>query len=473
MVKDIIIIALAIALVFTIICLRYSFDRLLRRKRKKEIIYSMIMDNSLLAAIMAAFLLAILFFYGWSFSKDDWKDLIDYKTLATVVLSFIIGILLMVLRRYLINRLEDSIKLTDDYDSLIKKYDAEKHWYKYDNSGAKAENFEKLTSKEKKCLFKSGEGQDNTVVFPVIKDENLKYLPISIVDSSTPYELDNEVSAYRDEVFKAHDTSHLYNQLNVRVKEWKKEWKEGKAQFVIYTERTTYFNSMVTNRALDYRLHNEMTLRDILQYGPFIPPLSESKLSNHLGINGFIISKDRYIPLVRRKGELSVAKYSYGPSVGASLKAKYCLDSEMRFSLPGLINGIKGEIKDELKIHIDGEATESVLDERNIIAAYRDIVEGNKTQLLFFFKTELNKADIVKNFKRAMAEKMKVGKLSSATEEQEEEDGNSFAWLSVDQLDEYIYLQNTIIANGKRYPSVPSTIASLLMLKDYLKKTES
>lgn len=47
-------------------------------------------------------------------------------------------------------------------------------------------------------------------------------------------------------------------------------------------------------------MKNEMTVRDILQYGPFIPELGESQLSNHLGFNGFIVTSDDMVPLVKR-----------------------------------------------------------------------------------------------------------------------------------------------------------------------------
>ena len=71
---------------------------------------------------------------------------------------------------------------------------------------------------------------------------------------------------------------------------------------------------MVTNRVMDFRMKNEMAVRDILQYGPFVPDISESVLSNHLGFNGFIITSDNKLPLVKRSNDMSIAKGTYGPT---------------------------------------------------------------------------------------------------------------------------------------------------------------
>ena len=175
----------------------------------------------------------------------------------------------------------------------------------------------------------------------MIVDAILNDKTINITDRKKMYSIPEEASPYENDLFRAHDTSHIYNQLTVRVA----AWGLGKDCFNIITERTTFYKSLITNRALDYRLPNEMTLRDLLQYGPFVPSLMESCLSNHLGVNGFIITSDGKIPIVRRKRVLSIGKHTYGPSVGASLKTKYCLDDEHnKFTMDGILKGIRNEI---------------------------------------------------------------------------------------------------------------------------------
>ena len=66
--------------------------------------------------------------------------------------------------------------------------------------------------------------------------------------------------------------------------------------------------------------------RDVYEYGPFLPKLRDEVLSNHLGFNGFVESKDGYIPFIKRNRAVSIGKSTYGNSIGASLKTKYALD---------------------------------------------------------------------------------------------------------------------------------------------------
>ena len=112
--------------------------------------------------------------------------------------------------------------------------------------------------------------------------------------------------------------------------------------------------------------------------GPQMTELESSRLSNHLGFNGFIESADGYIVFVKRSMKVSIGKGTYGDSVSASLKAAYALDEKGDFTVDKLENAIIKEIESELKI------TEEELDKDtlSIIAIYRDCVECGKPQFL-------------------------------------------------------------------------------------------
>ena len=436
---------------------RYLYERKENKKTNEEALYTLIMDNSMFAVIGAVILFIIMILTGIKFNV---KEIIDVKTISTIIITAIAGITLMIFRAYAVNKLEDSVKLTRNYQGLIKKYPAEKNWFSYTLA---KDNLACLKMAEKEEI----EDNKNVVKFPVIVDAMLDERQIEIIDNKDKedmYDLPDCIKPFEAELFKAHDTSHIYNQLNVRVKNW--EAKDDK--FIIETERTTYFKSMVTNRAIDFRLKNEMTVRDLLQYGPFVPPLKDSLLSNHLGFNGFIVSSiDRVIPLVKRKNDVSIGKNAFGPSISASLKTMYCLDEDGCFTVKGLIKGIREEIADELKIQDNGIKE---LDESNIIAAYRDIVEGNKPQLLFYCLISKSKEDIDNAFKKAMKEKHKRKRFIKSTEEREKEDGSYLKWIEVDKLKDAVYLDNCIIYEGERIKSVPSSIVSLMLASEPIQK---
>lgn len=456
--NHLIIIILLLVLAVLLVVVKYHHERKKNRKRREEALYTLIMDNSVLAPIGALIILIILVVSGIHF---DQEDIIDIRTIVTIVFTGVLGLIMMVLRQHAINRLEDDIKLSSDYTALIKKYSSEDGWYDYDNSDADWINFNKLTKKERQDLEKD----KNIIRFPVIRDTWLIGKRIAIFDSNDMYELPMAINRMEDDLFRAHDTSHLYNQLNIRVS----DWKTTEDTFTLYTERTTYFKSMVTNRAMDFRMKNEMTVRDILQYGPFLPTMGESRLSNHLGFNGFIITSDNKLPLVKRKADMSIGKNTYGPSVGASLKTKYCLDENRRFTVDGLIDGIKKEIVDELKIPIEKLRE---LDTGNIVAAYRDIVEGSKPQLLFCYRVDMTRDEVTDNFIKVIKEKREPRKWYKSIEEQEEEDGSKLLWIDIGDLDKILYTQSDLIVNGVKYSSVPSATVSLLMLKELCEKRQ-
>lgn len=103
------------------------------------------------------------------------------------------------------------------------------------------------------------------------------------------------------------------------------------------------------------------------------------------------------------------------------IKNGYALDSQGRFTLAGLQNSILKEIKDELKI--DAADIEFSV-EKNMIAAYRDLVEGGKPQFLFAAKVNRTHNEITQEFiKHVKEKKKKTWKNRWDKEQKELEDG--------------------------------------------------
>ena len=293
----------------------------------------------------------------------------------------------------------------------------------------------------------------------MVCEQKLQGTHIIIEDSSDMYELPKIIRNHFEDILAAHDTSHVYNQLNIRVTGWQ---MDENAVFRINTARTTYFYSLVTNRAMDFKW-NGLTVRELLEYGPFLHSLAESKLSNHLGFNGFVESCDGYIAFVKRSKDLSIGKSTYGNSVGASMKVKYALDEARHFTKQGIMNAMLNEIFDELKI--PPTALEEFSCEKNIISAYRDLVEGGKPQLLFYAKSKWNKIQITDNFKR----QLKI-KKNPAKEVELREDGTFILWIPKQRLKEMALAPELIVYEGKGYKMMPSASAAVVMLIDYLQE---
>ena len=209
---------------------------------------------------------------------------------------------------------------------------------------------------------------------------------------------------------------------------------------------------------MDFELQKNLTVRQVLEYGPYLSPLPESKLSNHLGFNAFVRTKDNYIPLILRKSDLTDGKKTYGLSVQASVKTKYILDDKQELKTQEqLFNCMKKEIKDEL-----GVPEEEICNsEQYVYAAYRDIREGGKPQLFAFFNLSISKEQFEKTFyKHIQNKKNKDTSLF---------DGKKIVWLKADPaIESQIAISpKMIFYNKEKYLMPPSSAACVAFAMDF------
>lgn len=242
--------------------------------------------------------------------------------------------------------------------------------------------------------------------------------------------------------------------MNIRVKDIDVRGSDVTVKY----EYTTYFDSLVTNRAMDYPLGKKHSIREIYEPGPFLNSLPESRLSNHLGFNGFVELNDGTIIFVFRSDKVSIGKSTWAQSIGASLKTMYCINQKTKqFDREGLGNAIKNEIKDELKIEIN----EDIDFTKSVFAFYRDIVEGGKPQFLFYYKCSfMGREQFEKNFKEKTAD-------SEAKKENRKKmitDGDKFKFFTLEQLKGFKYTSSAmIIGNNEKLPMTPSSVASVML----------
>ena len=403
-------------------------------------------------------------------------DWFDFSVLSSIIFAFIVAILGNALSLFVDNKIEDRIKLTTDYETLTSGYI--RKLYKYKNSvqeNVSPKNLDVLYKKEG-ISKKQRNKKSYTVEFPVTYDAYTYNSEIKFVDSDNHYELPEIVENNMESLLKAHNTTIKYNQLMIRVDDW--HWNESRDTFHVHTSRTTYIQSLLTNRAIDYELESGLSIRKLFDYGPLITPLKESKLSNHLGFNGFIESSDGYIPLVRRSSRVSIGKKTYAASVSASVKSKYVFEDmievndngskniiyNVEVNLNGIKNTIIKEIEDELKI--SPESLEWSDTKKHVFAWYRDMVEGGKPHFVFHIKVKESKETIEKNFKKAK----KANKILYNLQTRMLEDADELIWIPKSKLTTIAISPEYIVYDKKAYKTLPSYSASLALLIDHLKK---
>jgi len=323
------------------------------------------------------------------------------------------------------NKYEDTEKLTDDYDELVKRYEKDSLIIGKNSDGT-ATTYPVICLGEGYVRFMDGREQI------IIKDEaNDKYqLPVII---------ENNYS----KIFSVHETSQLFNSLNIRAK--KMSFLNN--VFMLETGRTTYFDSLVTNRASDYEFEKGLSVRKIYEMGPKMTDLESSRLSNHLGFNGFVESSDGYIVFVKRSNKVSIGKRTYGDSIGASLKTAYALDEKGVFTVKKLKKAITKEIEAELKIK------EEDIKEIAIIALYRDCVECGKPQFLVSAKSEKSAEDITKQYEEIVNGRVEASEYKDSILEKEQrekgvlEDGSKLLWIKKEDLKYNIVYKSKMICS--------------------------
>lgn len=136
------------------------------KKDKKELLYNFINGGGVTAIIA---LVAIIIAFIYTKVSDESIEIMDWTILTSIVIAMALEIASKAISRYWLNRLEDDVKLTTDYESLSKKYMNEK--VTYDNSSADQQNIQKYL--EKYPVTKEGEKPNFKVTIPVVYDADL------------------------------------------------------------------------------------------------------------------------------------------------------------------------------------------------------------------------------------------------------------------------------------------------------------
>lgn len=297
-------------------------------------------------------------------------NLIDTKILLSLLLLFISDYIAKVINSILQNYLEDYAKQTNDYEYVTKKYP--------------------LTNK---VQFKQYDGVSIELPYSVLCCKSID-MQIEISDNNEKfYQIPSQIAKNSSAIMKMHKGSVVYNNINIRLDDIVCEGNIIK----LFTSRTHYYDSLLTNRAFDTVLYDNMSIREIYEPGPYLKKLSLSKMSNHLGFNGIIVTSDNMVPLVKRSRKVSIAKGMISSSVSASLKSKYAIEpATHRFTCDGLVSAIKAEVLDELNIDISETSNDTIID--SIKYFYIDLLDGGKPQFFISLNIQKDSKEVLKKF---------------------------------------------------------------------------
>lgn len=220
------------------------------------------------------------------------------------------------------------------------------------------------------------------------------------------FELDPYIKAHCSTLLEAHAMSKTTDSVTVRLCKFDKPTPENGMTATIYSGRSSYLAHLLTNRALDYFMESDLTIRKLYENDKTLRPLHRAKLSNHFGINALVFLKDndgkKWLLMPHRKKDATVAKNSVTASVATRLKMEnktYFPQEYANYLQPGYIE--KACVKDALPnaIWVKKEWLDNEIEKRNkeieekkssipfldiqFLGLSRDIYEGGKPTLFY------------------------------------------------------------------------------------------
>ncbi|MBU1143897.1 MAG: hypothetical protein KKH92_09700 [Firmicutes bacterium] len=245
--------------------------------------------------------------------------------------------------------------------------------------------------------------QDGSFLKKVYYEEDVKKVPIvidynglkrevyfkTIIDSPKKiifehkpemFMLDDLFSTFYFDILKSHSNSYIKNVDTLRLYDIdSKKDDDGETTYILKTQKTNYFDHLLTNRAIDYPIRGSASLRHIYEPGPVLRPLSESSFANQIGFNCMVILSDHTIIIPRRSKNATYSK----DKVTASLTGRLPVSLKTGSTEKDLELFVKKQAKEKLGIN------EKYLNsdvEFKICSIVQDIYEGGKPQIYFTLK---------------------------------------------------------------------------------------
>ena len=412
------------------------------------------LKNPFLKILFYFLLLLGIFAIAGAFVSDEgffayMKNIITDQGTVAFFFAGIVTISVSTLMKYSEIRLEESMKIIDDHHQIICKYNG----HKIDKVGSRTEDFfdldgmfmelhhtrrDKVIKNKIKDIY-SSEYASMAKEIELFNERGVLLLPtvnvytniqgqcqVNLNDSKEVKELPPFVIGNGTEFLKAHRYSQTSNNLTIRLDDISVDGQN----VTFHTSRTYYYHMLLTNRCMDYKLDCDMSVREIYEFNSKVSYLHESKLSNQIGINGMIITKDGYILVEKRDHKKTTWKNKFAQPISLALKAsdlglknETVMGSSVEYANEKLLGVLKKTMRDNFGLL---ECDYETLDlSKNFLGLARDLLEGGKPNLYFVVTVNYNKDEFVELLRKnagtvkapqGVKQKvppLKTGKLSS------------------------------------------------------------
>lgn len=218
-------------------------------------------------------------------------------------------------------------------------------------------------------------------------------------DSSKEAGLPDFVISHGDELLQAHKNSTKSNSNTVRLNDFTYE----NGVLTLDTARSTYYHMLITNRCMDYKFANGLSIRELYEYNTKVRPLADSKFGNQIGINGLVITSGptSHVLLEKRSRKKILWKNKFAQSISLALKTEDLKLSQGEI-LSGDIQTASDKIANVIYKTLEGNFGLKKEDfipfemEKNFLGIARDLLEGGKPNLYFYLQTKADAEELKK-----------------------------------------------------------------------------
>lgn len=340
-------------------------------------------------------------------------DIITSPDTVSVLLAAMLSLILVDASFRVKRALEESMKIEDDHHKIVCKYDKHRSDDPHVYDKAPSENF---CDKRGKTMYLTRvpdkrKRADNTETdkysdayaarekdISEYIDNGRLYLPsvcvyanisgktqVVFADTDDDFKLPSFVKENMLKLMEAHKTSKISNSVTIRLK----DFEYNGDTLVLKTERTKYFDMLMTNRCMDYRPDGLISVRDVFESDKRVTPLKKSELGNQIGINGLIITRDGYLLLEKRGYKKAIWKNKFAQPISLAMKRNDTglADGEIFDGTPETANAVFKKIvlrtvKDNFGL------TENDIYKfdmsSNFMGIARDLLEGGKPNMYFY-----------------------------------------------------------------------------------------
>lgn len=425
-------------------------------------------ENFWVQLIFFVCLSVIIFAIAGAFtSGENWFsyiiDILTSLDVLSVLLAAIASIILAKLAFRAKGALEESLKLEDDHHKIISKYSShpkiqpERDRSFYCKEGAfmylnctpavrhrpknrvadnysreyaqRRQEIEQYVNDGRLCL------SSVCVYANVAGDARLDF-----DDCATMHDMPAFLRENAAKLIEAHGTSTVRNNITVRLKD--ETFEDGK--LTLKTQRSQYFYMLITNRCMDYKIGDGLTVRGIYEYNSKVTPLAQSVLGNQIGINGLIITTDGYILLERRGKQKATWKGKFAQPISLAMK-----ENDIKLKDGAIADGEESAELILKNIIYKTILTNYGLTEKdllpfsireNFFGLARDLLEGGKPNLYFYVVANKTAAELKALLEERAAAAAKLGALTKEEYAARTKNGEGLPVLSRDKLESEYYL---------------------------------